>query len=384
MHTFSLVLFFLIAAFWFFYGLRAAYGAAKLPRIKNIAPAQDSDCPSVSVILAARDEEEQLRAALETLEAIDYARLEISAVNDRSQDATGKILDEFATKNPRFRAVHVSELPSGWLGKPHALQKGYEGSTGEWLLFTDADVKFEKSVLRRAMALVQKNNLDHLTLLADVEMRGFWETLVLTFFGLAFYLANAPHRVSYKKSGSYMGVGAFQLVRRSVYERVGTHRRLAMEVVDDMKLGKLVKLGGYRSLVGVSQELVSLRWHSGIRNVVHGVTKNFFAAFGYSIAFAAAAVAGMLLLNVVPFVGVFAGHGWVRVFSAIAVAMTLVLHAGVDVANRVSPLYTLTYPIGAILFCYMIARSVAVTLWQGGVTWRGTFYPLKDLKRGVV
>jgi 2-keto-4-pentenoate hydratase len=52
--------------------------------------------------------------------------------------------------------------------------------------------------------------------------------------------------------------------------------------------------------------------------------------------------------------------------------------------NGVSPLYALTHPIGAVLFCYMVARSVGVTLWQGGVTWRGTFYPLKDLKRGVV
>jgi hypothetical protein len=159
---------------------------------------------------------------------------------------------------------------------------------------------------------------------------------------------------------------------------------LAMEVVDDMKLGKLVKRSGFRSCVAIAQEYVSVRWHAGARNVIRGVTKNFFAAFGYNIAFAAAAVAGMFLLNVVPFIAVFAGHGWIRLFSAIAVFVALCLHGSVEVVNRVSPLYALTHPLGAILFCYMIARSVAVTLWQGGVTWRGTFYPLKELKRGVV
>jgi len=192
------------------------------------------------------------------------------------------------------------------------------------------------------------------------------------------------YRVSNPNSRAYVGVGAFQLLRRSTYEAIGTHQRLAMEVVDDMKLAKLVKRSGFRSCVAIAQEFVTLRWHAGAGNVIRGVTKNFFAAFGYNLAFAAVALAGMLLLNVVPFFAVFAGHGWIRILSAIAVAVALGMHVSVDVVNRVSPLYALTHPIGAVLFCYMIARSVAVTLWEGGVTWRGTFYPLKELKRGVV
>lgn len=374
----------LIALFWIFQGFRIALGSAKLARIRNVAPAADAQCPPVSLLFAARDEQSKLPAALRSLAELDYPHLEMIAADDRSTDATASLLEEFAAQHTRFRVVHVNELPAGWLGKPHALQKAYEVSTGEWLLFTDADVQFEKSVLRRAVALAQQNRLDHLTLLADVEMRGFWETLTLTFFGLTFYLANPPHKVSDPHSGTYLGVGAFQLLKRSVYEKVGTHRKLAMEVVDDMKLGKLVKLGGFRSGVALAQQLVTVRWQSGLRNVIRGVTKNFFAAFGYSLAFAAAAVAAMLLLSVFPFVAVIAAHGWIRLLSAIAVAIALFLHAGVDVANRASPRYALTFPLGALLLCYMIARSAAVTLWRGGVTWRGTFYPLKDLKRGVV
>jgi glycosyltransferase involved in cell wall biosynthesis len=384
MHTFGIVFFSLVAAFWVFYGLRAAYGATKLPWIKDFAPAEDEFCPSSSLIFAARDEEEKLPAALATLAALDYPGLEIIAVDDRSQDATGRILDDFGAAHSRFRVVHVSEIPDGWLGKTHALQKGFEASTGEWLLFTDADVRFKPDVIRRAVRLAQQHHLDHLTLLCNVEMHGFWEKTLITFFGLAFHLATDAYRVSNPNSRAYVGVGAFQLLRRSTYEAIGTHQRLAMEVVDDMKLAKLVKRSGFRSCVAIAQEFVIVRWHAGAGNVIRGVTKNFFAAFGYNLAFAAVALAGMLLLNVVPFFAVFAGHGWIRILSAIAVAVALGMHASVDVVNRVSPLYALTHPIGAVLFCYMIARSVAVTLWQGGVTWRGTFYPLKELKRGVV
>ena len=384
MHLLVLLPFALIAFFWVFHGLRVAWGLLRLPWIKDFAPAKDADCPRISLIFAARDEQEKLPGALATLATIDYPDLEIIAVDDRSQDATGPILDEFSRTHERFRAVHVSALPPGWLGKPHALQKAYESATGEWLLFTDADVRFAPDALRRAAAMVQQKNLDHLTLFGDVEMVGFWETVLITFFGLAFHIANDPYRVSNPHSRAYVGVGAFQLIKRPAYEACGTHRRLAMEVVDDMKLGKLVKQAGLRSSVGVAQEAVVVRWHAGAGNLIRGVTKNFFAALGYNLPFVVLAITGMLLMNVVPFAGVIFGHGWVRILSGVAVVLALAFHVGVDWAMRVSPLYALTHPLGAVLFSYMLLRSTVVTLWQGGVTWRGTFYPLEELRRGVV
>jgi cellulose synthase/poly-beta-1,6-N-acetylglucosamine synthase-like glycosyltransferase len=384
MHLFGLVLFGLIASFWIFHGLRVAYGAWQLPWITNIVPAADADCPRVSILFAARDEEEKLPAALETLSALDYPRLEIIAADDRSQDSTGQILDEFARNHNRLRVVHVTQLPPGWLGKPHGLQKAYEASTGEWLLFTDADVRFSPDVLRRAIALAKQRNLDHLTLLCDVEMVGFWETVLLTFFGLAFFIANDPYRAANPKSQMYVGVGAFQLIKRSAYQTSGTHRRLALEVVDDMKLGKIVKESGFRSGVAISQDALVVRWHSGLANIIRGVTKNFFAGLGYSLAFVAVSVTGLLLTNVLPLAGLFFGHGWIRVFSIVAILIAAGFHAGVDVVTRVSPLYALTYPLGAIFFAYMILRSTVITLKQGGIVWRDTFYPLEELKRGIV
>src|SRR5438445_1296629 len=238
MHIFGLVLFGLVAFFWLTHGLRVAYGAIRLPWLKGFSPAVDADSPRISLIFAARDEEEKLPAALATLMEIDYPNLEIIAVDDRSKDATGRILDDFAAAHPRLRVVHITQLPAGWLGKPHALQKAYETSTGEWLLFTDADVRFKPDVLRRAVALAKQRNLDHLTLFGEIEMAGFWEKVLLTFFGMAFNIAIDPYRVANPHSRAYIGVGAFQLLKRAAYEASGTHRRLAMEVVDDMKLGK--------------------------------------------------------------------------------------------------------------------------------------------------
>jgi glycosyltransferase involved in cell wall biosynthesis len=384
MHFFSLLLFGSIALFWLTYGLRVAFGSIRLPWLKDFAPAADAQCPGISIVFAARDEEEKLPGALATLMEIDYPNLEVVAADDRSKDSTGRILDEFAAAHARLRVVHVAELPGSWLGKPHAVQKAYEASKGEWLLFTDADVRFQSDALRRAISLAKAGNLDHLTLFADVEMEGFWEKVVITFFGLGFHLAIDPARVSNPRSSRYAGVGAFQLLRRSAYETSGTHRRLAMEVVDDMKLGKIVKQAGFRSDCGLASGFVSVRWHAGLANIAQGVTKNFFAAAGYNLALLAAQVAGLVLMNILPFVGLVMGHGWTRLFCAIAVLIAVGFHAGVAMVSRVSPLYALTQPLGAVFFCYMLLRSAVVTLRQGGIVWRDTFYPLEELKRGVV
>ncbi|HEY2352203.1 MAG TPA: glycosyltransferase [Candidatus Acidoferrum sp.] len=384
MHVFAILIFASVVLFWIFVTLHIAYGTWHFPWLKDFAPATDSAAPRVSLLFAARDEQEKLPAALATLAALDYPRLEIIGVDDRSQDGTGKILDDFAAAHPRFRALHVTELPAGWLGKPHALQNAYEASTGEWLLFTDADVRFKPDALRRAMALVTKRELDHLSLFGDVEMVGFWETVLITFFGMAFHIATNPGGVGNPRSKTYMGVGAFQLLKRSAYEASGTHRRLAMEVIDDMKLGKLVKQAGFRSGVGLAQDSVVVRWHAGAHNVIRGVTKNFFAGTGFSVPRVVVSIAGLLLTNVLPFAGVAFGHGWVRILAAASVVLALSVHAGVDVVLRVSPLYCFSVPMGAVLFSYMLLRSTVLTLKQGGIIWRGTFYPLDALKRGAV
>src|SRR5258708_166980 len=282
MHLFWLVLFGLIAIFWMTYGLKVAYGALRLPWLKDYAPAVDADCPRISVLFAARDEEEKLPGALATLVAVDYPNLEIVAVDDRSSDATPRILDEFAANHPQLRVVHVRELPPRWLGKPHALQKAYEASSGEWLVFTDADVKFRADALRRVVALARRRGLDHLALLGDVERSGFWDTVLITFFGMGFQLSADLHAVSNPNSRAYAGVGALQMLMLGAYAACGTHRRMAVDVIAAIELGQLCKQAGVRLGGAIAQDAGRVGWHLGFGDLVCGVGKNFFAAAGVS------------------------------------------------------------------------------------------------------
>jgi GT2 family glycosyltransferase len=384
LHILWIVIFGLIASLWVVQGVRAGYGMSRLPWLRDAEPSSSQDAPFLSIIFAARDEAEKLPAALATLLDQNYPRYEVIAVDDRSQDQTPEILREFQRINQNLKVIHLEELPSGWLGKPHALVAGFEQSRGEWLVFTDADVHFAPDVLRRAVALAEERQWDHLSLLASVEMRGFWEITAITYFGLGFVFGNEPWLTSNPRSGRYVGIGAFQLVRRAAYEKCGGHRRLRMDVIEDMKLGKILKVAGFRSGVAVAQDMVKVRWHSGVGNVIRGVTKNLFAACHYNALYALGAILLPLMLSVLPFFGVVFATGWARGFAGIAAGAAVLIHAGMIRSTGASPLYGLTHPLGALLFCWMLARSAIATLWRGGVVWRDTFYPLGDLRKGLV
>jgi glycosyltransferase involved in cell wall biosynthesis len=384
LHIFWTSIFGLIALLWIVQGIRAGVGMSRLPWLSDATPVAPANPPLVSVIFAARDEAEKLPEAIQTLLAQDYPRFEIVAVNDRSTDGTSRILHEFERANQNLKVINVTELPTGWLGKPHALVAGFEQSRGDWLVFTDADVHFAPDVLNRAVALAEERQWDHLTLLASVEMRGFWEITAISYFGLGFVFGSEPWQASNPRSGRYVGVGAFQLVRRAAYEKCGGHARLRMDVIEDMKLGKIIKLAGFRSGVAVAQDMVRVRWHSGVRNVIRGVTKNMFAAVHYNVLFAIGAMLFTLIMSVLPFFGLLFATGWARAFAGIAAVAAVLIHAAMVWSTDASPLYGLTHPLGALLFCWMMKRSAIATLWRGGVVWRETFYPLEELRKGMV
>ncbi|HVB36282.1 MAG TPA: glycosyltransferase [Candidatus Acidoferrales bacterium] len=384
MHNFAIIFFIALAAFWILMALLSYRGMARIPALSRVAPFDGPNFPRVSILFAARDESAKVPEALASLLALDYPNYEVIAADDRSADATPRILDDFARRNPKLKVVHIADLPQGWLGKPHALEMAYRESTGEWLVFTDADVQFAPDLLRRTLALMEQARSDHLTLLAGLDLHGFWEPTAVGYLGVCFAVGVRPWRVSNPKSKVYMGVGAFQMIRRSTYEAIGTHRRLAMEVLDDMKLGKLVKRHGFASGVAPSENFLRIRWQEGIGNVIKGMTKNMFAGFDFSVTKTLAGVLGILAISVLPFLGFIFARGPAQIAAGVAAAMAIFFESQLMTQARASRWFGLTHPLGALVVIYIIVRSMVVTLARGGVVWRGTFYALEELKRGLV
>ena len=195
---------------------------------------------------------------------LDYPELEITLVNDRSTDRTGEILDRLAGEFPQLNVVHLSELPGGWLGKNHALQLGASRSRGEWLLFTDADIVFDPSTLRRAITYVNAHQVDHLAATPDCHMPTWLLTCFAVTFAMYFSLFVRIWAVRNPRSTAHIGIGAFNLVRASVYQAVGGHETIRMRPDDDLKLGKIIKLAGYRQDVVNGTGLIGVEWYASV------------------------------------------------------------------------------------------------------------------------
>jgi len=384
MLTWGTIFFAVVAVLWLLQAVLLARGMKRLPKLADAAPLPDAECPRVSIIFSARDEAEELRAALESMLALDYPACEVIAVNDRSTDATPQILDEFAKRHSKLKVVHVDELPAGWLGKTHGLYRGYREARGEWLLFTDADVRFAPDALRRALRVALERGWDHFSPMCWLEMKGFWKKAVVTCFGMLGAIVTQPWKVADPKSKRFIGAGYFNLVRRAAYEASGTHKKLALEVIDDLKLGKIVKQSGFRSGSAAGGYYATLRWYDGVGGLVRGLEKNGFAILYFSLLLTGLLLAATVTFYILPFAALFWLDGWARIFAAVAAATAVGLHAAVAANAKQSPLLGFTFPVCAAIFAYTMARSAALTLWRGGIIWRGTFYPLKELRKGMV
>ena len=378
----------ILALVWFSRLLDAALGMSKVADISrpewNRKPAGN---PRVSIIVPARNEEAHIAPALTTLLKLDYDNYEVIAVNDRSIDRTGEVMNQIALTpeaQGRLKVIHITELPSGWLGKAHAMWTAANQANGDWLLFTDADVLFRPDVLKRALAYAEAESADHVVLFPRMIMKSPGERMMIAFFQTLFVFGHRPWKVADPKTKDHMGVGAFNLIRRRVYDAVGTYQALRFEVLDDMKLGKIVKNSGYAQRNVYGADLISLRWAHGAMGMVNNLTKNFFAIMSFQWWRALMSAFALAFLNLMPFVGVCLAHGWARLPYAAALASIFAIYLGMSWESDVPAYYFVLHPIGATLFVYIMLRSMILTLARGGVVWRGTFYSLEELRKGMV
>jgi glycosyltransferase involved in cell wall biosynthesis len=401
----------ILALAWFSRIVGAALG---MPSVADVSrpewdrnPVLPAGNPRVSIIVPARNEEETIEQALTTLLALDYDNYEVIAVNDRSTDRTGEMLERIAeNRSPdahpfdrlragavaettrvghsQFRVVHHRELPSGWLGKTHAMWTAANHATGEWLLFTDADVFFKPDALRRALVYAESVPADHLVMFPRMIMKRPGEYMMIAFFQTMFMFGHRPWKVADPSTDDHMGVGAFNLVRRRVYDAVGTYQALRMEVLDDMKLGKVVKQAGFAQRNVFGGDLISIRWAKGAMGIVNNLTKNFFAVLSFQWWRTLVSAFGLAVLNFGPFLGIFLAHGWARVPYAVALGSIFAIYIGMSWRSAVPPYYFLLHPVSTTLFIYTLLRSMTLTLWNDGIEWRGTKYPLDELRRGMV
>ena len=359
-------------------------GNHKVLALRDVSPHPGGNTLRVSIIVPARNEQRNIREALQSLLELNYPDYELIVVDDRSADDTGRILDEMTKSSPRLKVIHIEQLPHGWLGKNHALWVGSRRATGDLLLFTDADIILEPTVLTRAVSFMEQHKLDHLAATPSMHM----PTTFLSMFGASFIiyfsLFSRPWKARDADSRCHIGIGAFNLVRSEVYKQIGGHETIRLRPDDDIKLGKIIKKNGFRQDVAYAPEFLKVEWYSSVSEVIHGLEKNAFSGADYNIPLILSGCVIHIMGSIWPFFAIFFTHGTVQgIYIAIVCLITLIFADSVRFHHS-KPWYVVGYPLATALFVFILLRTMLLNLVQGGIYWRGTFYSLKELKANRV
>ena len=337
--------------------------------------------PLLSVIVAARNEERQMKSSILSQLNQAYKNVEWILVNDRSTDQTGAIMDELADQDPRITVIHIEKLPEGWLGKNHALYRGARNASGKWLLFTDADVHYQPKSFAKALHYVERHQLDHLTAAPNLYAKKFWLKTFVAFFLFGFSYYKRPWMANNPKSKIGTGIGAFNLVRKSAYEAFGTHEKIKMRPDDDLQLGMKMKKAGFRQRIVSALQLIEVEWYGSLKEAFVGLEKNTFAGLNYRISMVFLAIVGVFVTNVLPFIAIFSANKTIALLSLGNIIISGIHYYFIIKRMTVfSPALFLVLPITALLFIYSIIRASLLTFKRGGIIWRGTTYRLSELR----
>lgn len=374
----------LFSLVWIAVQLQAFRTFRTLTWSRDLPAPDDRLYPSLTVVIPACNEEEHLDEALASILAQDYPDLRVVLVDDRSTDGTLAIMERIAAVDRRIQVLRIDRLPPGWLGKVHALHRGRERADSELLLFTDADVHFAPGFLRKTVAWMLERDLDHLAVGPEARTDRFWQEAINNAFGGLFFLGLRVSELERPGGDAFVGIGAFNLVRREALERTAGFPWLRMEIIDDVGLGMMLKRAGARSgfLVGLGE--LWLDWYPSIGAMVRGLEKNMFGAicrFRYS-RLAGVTVISLLLLGGVPVALLQPFAFWPRVAGLVALLVSLLSARSVHrrTGQRFWPLFLA--PAGSLALVWIVVRSGWKCFRRGGIEWRGTFYPVAGLREG--
>jgi len=351
---------------------------------------QGVEAPFVSIIVPARDEEQNIRHCVDSLLEQDYGHYEVIVVDDGSQDDTGHILDEMAMTHrngKRLWVLKLLDLPVGWAGKPHALHRGTLEAGGEWFLFTDADTWHAPNALRSALTQAIQERVDMFTLGSTQELPTFWDKALMPMAYLGISMQYPPRLVNDPLSKVAVANGQYILIRRDVYNQIGGYERaeLRATLLDDRDLAHVIKENGFRLHFVDGRDLVYVHMYRDLHDIWRGWRKNAFLGSRGGIPFALLQLFGLPQISIMPFLLPLLawltrrrGRGIGKIEANIATVLELIpllmYRTWLNKQLKVPWYYALTHPLAGAIFEGILGQSMWRVLTKRGVDWRGRQY----------
>jgi chlorobactene glucosyltransferase len=374
----------------------------KAPHIFSCVKGQEGDeSPLVSVIVAARNEEENISRCIDSLLEQHYRNLEIMVVDDNSSDKTRTIAQEFESKDSRIHVMPAGPKPEGWVGKSWPCQAGSEHSKGELLLFVDADSVYGPLAVKHSVDCFENSQSDIFSISPNVNLKGIWSKATLPLVSAGINLLYPMEKVNDQKSKRAYVFGTFILIKKTVYESIGGHRKIRDRIVEDAAMAQLAKSNGYKLTVMIGDGLITTDWESDFKGIYHGMERIFsdsIRSYGLVSLFNAVL---MFILGLYPIAFVlgfaiysslagnhFLGSSILSIVldgGLIASMLSIILAISLD-ANELQILlkrkrnngfFLLLYPLGFFLFMSAIVTSTMKVSKSKGIEWKGQKFEQK-------
>ena len=344
--------------------------------------------PKVSIILPARNEEEFIEKCLDSLIDQNYENYEIIAIDDSSEDETGKIIKKYSEENSKVIHVSARAKPDGWMGKNWACMEGYKKATGELLLFTDADTKHSNKTISLAVSHLLSLNLDALTAIPKMLCMDFWASVTLPMLFTFLHTHFSALRVNdpSKKTGYFFG--SFFIIKKQVYDKVGTHEGVKYEIIEDGALGRIVKESGYKMRMVRGEHLIEAVWardFSSLWNALKRLMVPMYlqnSTIGVSIFFAVLFLLFMpfpILIYSISFLNTLDSFTYLFVISAIA---SILIYVGSITETKkglhLKLSYSILAPVGGFMVVIGFLSGILHAKSDSAILWRNRRYTLKD------
>lgn len=366
---------------WIYFAGYISHSFRKAPKLNGMA--LNNATPRVDIIVPARNEERFIGNCLESILNQDYPNYSIIAIDDSSTDGTAQIIKDYAGKSRKLVFVEAGPKPDGWAGKNWACYQGYLKSDADLLLFTDADSEYSKSLVSLAVSRLISEGLDALTLIPRIISIDPWTKITLPFLSTFLHSRYSPLRVNDPAHGIGYFFGSFYIIKRNVYEAIGTHSDVRNELVEDGALGSRVKKSGFKLKMFRGEHLISALWARDFSTLWNGLGRLIIPLYAISKFKAIGIFLFSFFLFLVPFLALpysaaFMDNIITNVLFAVSSATCMLITAsGIFEARaglRINPLYALAAPLAAAIIAFGFLSGIAKAGRKKGVQWRGRDY----------
>ena len=351
------------------------------------------ETPKVSVILPARNEENFIGKCLESLINQDYKNYEIVVIDDSSDDNTWKIIEKYS-KNDKVIPIKAKPKPDEWMGKNWACMEGFRQSTGELLLFTDADTKYSKKVLSLAVSHLLSENLDVLTVIPRLICLDSITKITLPMLSTFLHSRYSALNVNNPKKGIGYFFGSFFIIKKQIYQKIGTHEKVKHEIIEDGALGKITKESGFALKMVRGEHLLDAVYSRSPKEMWNGLERLMVPLYHQNSSYAIGVFFAVLFILFIPIPFLIYSIIFVETsISFIALLMaamisTITIYIAAFMETKMGlnlkSVFALFAPIGGLIVSCGFLSGVLQANKSSAVTWRGRRYSVKEFSQNYI